>query len=234
MVAGTVKPQVIGHRGASASAPENTLAAFRLAVAQGADGVELDVRMAADGLLVVQHDAYLSDGRLVRATLRSDLPPSVPTLGEVLAAGPWFVNIEIKNDPDEPGHDPSGVLVDAVAAEVAAHRAGGRVLVSSFDWPTVRRVRSVAPGLATAWLVWTGTPGDPRAWSSRAAGAGAQALNPQDALVDAELVAAAHGAGLAVNVWTVDDPDRIRALARLGVDAVITNDPAAALAALGR
>ena len=57
-------------------------------------------------------------------------------------------------------------------------------------------------------------------------------LNPQDALVDAGLVTAAHGAGLAVNVWTVDDPERIRALARLGVDAVITNDPAGALAAL--
>jgi len=193
--------------------------------------VELDVRRAADGVLVLHHDAFLSDGRLVGATLRSELPPSVPTLGEVLAAG-WWINIEIKNDPGEPDHDPSGRLVDDVVAEVAAHGAGGRVLVSSFDWATVHRVRETAPGLATAWLVWTGTPGDPAAWVARAASAGMQALHPQDALVDAALVAAAHGAGLAVNVWTVDDPGRIRVLARLGVDAVITNDPAVALAAL--
>ena len=234
MVSASVKPQVIGHRGASAGAPENTLAAFRLAVAQGADGVETDVRRAADGALVLHHDANLSDGRLVGATVRGDLPRSVPTLGEVLAAGPWFVNIEIKNDPDEPGHDPSGRLVDDVVAEVAAHGAGSRVLLSSFDWATVRRAREVAPDLAVAWLVWTGTGGGPSAWVARAAAAGMRGLNPQDVLVDAELVVAAHGAGLAVNVWTVDDPDRIRALARLGVDAIITNDPAAALAALGR
>lgn len=164
--------------------------------------------------------------------MRGELPPSVPTLGQVLAAGSWFVNIEIKNEPDEPGHDPSGALVDGVVAEVAAHDAGRRVLLSSFDWATVCRVRAVAPELAVAWLVWTGTPGDPQGWAARTAGAGMQALNPQDALVDAGLVATAHDAGLAVNVWTVDDPDRIRALAHLGVDAVITNDPASALAAL--
>lgn len=227
-----MKPQVIGHRGASAHAAENTLAAFRLAVAQGADGVEIDVRRSADGALVLHHDANLSDGRLVGATLRSDLPPSVPTLGEVLAAGPWFVNIELKNDPEEPGYDADGRLVRDVVAEVEAHGAGGRVLLSSFDWETVCRVRAVAPELAVGWLVWTGTEGAPAAWVARARDAGMQAINPQDALVDAELVAAAHGAGLAVNVWTVDDPHRLRALACLGVDAVITNDPAVALAAL--
>lgn len=236
MVRGTVKPQVIGHRGASAAAPENTLPAFRLAFAQGADGIEIDVRWAAGGALAVHHDANLSDGRAVAATVRGELPPSVPTLGEVLAAGPWFVNIEIKNDPAEPGCDLSGAvidgLVDGVVGEVAAHDAGRRVLLSSFDWATVCRARTVAPDLAVAWLVWTGTPGDPAGWVARAAGAGMRALNPQDALVDAGLIAAAHRAGLAVNVWTVDDPDRIRALARLGVDAVITNDPAGALAAL--
>lgn len=232
MVAETMKPQVIGHRGASARAPENTLAAFRLAVAQGADGVEIDVRRSADGALVLHHDANLSDGRLVGATLRGDLPPSVPTLGEVLTAGSWFVNIELKNDPEEPTYDPDGRLVGDVVAEVAAHGAGGRVLLSSFDWDTVCRVRAEAPELAVGWLVWTGTRGEPSAWVARVAQAGMQAINPQDALVNAALVAAAHGAGLAVNVWTVDDPDRIRSLARLGVDAVITNDPATALAAL--
>ena len=232
MVPETVKPQVIAHRGASTGAPENTLAAFRLAVAQGAYGVELDVRRAGGGALVVHHDGNLSDGRRVGATLRSELPPSVPTLGEVLAAGAWFVNIEIKHDAREPSRGPSGLLADDVVAEVAAHGAEGRVLVSSFDWATVCRVRQMAPELATAWLVWTGTGGEPREWCARAAGAGLQAINPQDALVDDALVATAHRAGLAVNVWTVDDPDRIRTLARLRVDAVITNDPATALAAL--
>lgn len=232
MVAGTVKPQVIGHRGASASEPENTIDAFRLAVVQGAHGVELDVRRAADGVSVVHHDANLLDGRLIAATPSGEMPPSVPTLATVLAAGPWFVNIEIKNDRDGPDHDPGQRLVSAVLADIAAHGAAGRVLISSFDWATVRRVRELAPALAVAWLVWTGTPGDAGAWVARAAEAGMQGINPEDVLVDEALVAAAHERGLAVSVWTVDDPDRIRALARLGVDAVITNDPALALAAL--
>ncbi|MEZ5409711.1 MAG: glycerophosphodiester phosphodiesterase [Acidimicrobiales bacterium] len=164
--------------------------------------------------------------------MRSELPPSVPSLGDVLAAGMWFVNVEIKGDAAEAGHDPSGSLAHDVVTEIAARGAEGRVLVSSFDWATVCRVRRAGPGLATAWLVGTGTPGRPHEWCARAAGAGVGALNPEDALVDADLVASAHGAGLAVNVWTVDDPHRIRALAQFGVDAVITNDPAAAIAAL--
>ncbi len=105
------------------------------------------------------------------------------------------------------------------------------MLISSFDGPTLHRLRQVAPSLATGWLAASGLP------DSLVAGAldaGCVALHPADRLVDAELVATAHAAGLAVNVWTVDDPARIRHLADLGVDSVITIDPAGAISALTR
>ena len=95
-------PRVIAHRGASTLARENTLEAFALAGRLGADAVELDVRRAAGGELVVHHDAHLPDGRLIRATRHDELPSDLPDLSAALdaCAGMW-VNVEIKNDPGE-------------------------------------------------------------------------------------------------------------------------------------
>ena len=103
--------------------------------------------------------------------------------------------------------------------------------MSAFHLPTVDRVHELAPGLATAWLVLDAS--DPARSIERAAAHGHVAIHPHHAFVNADLVAAAHAAGLAVNTWTCDDPDRIVWLAELGVDAVVTNDPALALR-LGR
>jgi glycerophosphoryl diester phosphodiesterase len=108
----------------------------------------------------------------------------------------------------------------------------GRLLLSSFHRPTVERVRALAPGLATALL--TIDAPEPDRLAGALAAAGHAALHPHHAFVDAGLVAACHDAGLALNTWTCDDPERIRWLAGLGVDAVVTNDPATALRALGR
>lgn len=217
-----------GHRGASATHPENTLEAFRAAFHQGADGVELDVRLTTDGELVVHHDPTLADGRAIRALPRAALPASIPTLAEVLAAGPWWLNIEIKVDPDSSDADRSA-LTAATLTAIDAASAAARVLVSSFDGPTLHLVHAAAPILATGWLAASGSA-DALIAATRAAGC--VALHPADRLVDEALVAAAHAVGLAVNVWTVDDPARIRHLASLGADAVITNHPAGALAAL--
>lgn len=238
--------QVIGHRGAPHLAPENTIDSFRAAVATGADGVELDVRRTADGGLAVHHDAHLADGRAIVEVARGELPGEVPDLGEALDAcvGLDVVNVEIKNWPDDIDFDPSLGHVDRVVEVLAARGSDerARILVSGFHLPSMDRVRDLAPDLATAWLViGPGADGqtpagvDPvAAMVAEVADRGHRALHPHHAFVTAELVAAAHDRGVAINTWTCDDPDRIRWLAEVGVDAVVTNVPDAALVALGR
>lgn len=227
---------VIGHRGASSAFPENTLAAFQGAVDQGADGAELDVRRTADGALALSHEDTLADGRVVVEVDRADLPPGMPVLAEVLdVCRPLaVVNIEIKNWPDDRDFDPTERLAADVVALLAARGEldDGRNLVSCFHLSTIDRVHELAPGLATAWLL--GLVDDPARLVERAAARGHVAIHPHHAFVNETLIELAHGAGLAVNTWTCDDPDRIRWLAEVGTDAVVTNVPDVALAALGR
>lgn len=225
-------PLVYGHRGASIAAPENTLEAYRLAGELGADGVELDVRRSADGVLVLVHDAVLADGRMVRATPAAELPPSIPTLSEALdACAGMVVNIEIKNISYEPDFDPDCVAAEQVAAVLAERGGHDSVLVTSFHLRTVDRVKELAPGVPTGLITFL----DPLPAEGAAAAAerGHDTLHPHHATIDAEMVAFAHEAGLAVNAWTVDDPERIAALHVLGVDGVITNVPDVARGVLG-
>jgi len=225
------RPLVIGHRGASAEAPENTLAAFRTAAAQGADWVELDVRLTTDSELSVIHDAHLSDGRIVADLARSDLPRHVPVLAEALAASvPMGVNVEIKHDPVEPGFADDRHIADITVAAVADSPVA--VLVSSFDLLVIERVHQLAPELPTAYLVVD--PASPLDAVEACVAGGHSALHPWNTSVDAALVDRCHDAGLAVNVWTVDDPDRILELAGFGVDGIVTNRPALALQVLLR
>jgi glycerophosphoryl diester phosphodiesterase len=225
---------VMAHRGASRLERENTVEAFRRAAELGADMVELDVRRSADGVLVVHHDAHLEDGRAVSSTAAAELPAWVPNLDAALdACAGMAVNIEIKNDPAEPGFEADRALADDVAALVAARGDTGRVLVSSFDRPSLDRLRArrsegADPPIATAWLV-TAPPAD--AVDTLVAG-GHQALHPWWQAVDQSLVQRCHGAGLAVNVWTCDDPDAMARLASWGVDGICTNVPDVAVAVL--
>jgi glycerophosphoryl diester phosphodiesterase len=234
------RPRVLAHRGASAVRPENTIEAFLYARELGADGVELDVRASEDGYLVVQHDARLADGRPIADTGRADLPASVPTLDEALdACAGMVVNVEIKHERADGRRDLAVATADRLAER--AHRStrsssglGGhrfeQLLVSSFDATTLRVVRDRQPGLATAAL---GFDVDSMArWVSEVAAAGHTAVNPSDHLVDEAMVALARREGLAIYVWTVDDPVRIVELAALGVDGIITNVPDVALSAL--
>ena len=224
---------VIAHRGASADHPENTIEAFVGAKEQGADGVELDVRLSADDVLVLHHDAHLADGRMVRQVQSADLPASVPNLAEALeATDPLFTNIELKNLRSDPDFDAAAGLSIAVAGLIAAFNAHERVLVSSFDLDNVLRIRATDPEVPLGWLVWG--QADPTQLISRVEAHGLQAIHPHDLLVDAGFVRRAHEAGLAVNVWTVDDLDRGRALAGMGVDAIITNTPRLMVEALAR
>lgn len=225
-------PLVYGHRGASAAAPENTVAAFELAGVQRADGVELDVRRSVDGYTAIHHDAALADGRIVAETRRDELPDSVPTLEQALdACEGMLVNIELKNLPVDADFDPTCAVADDVVEVLRARSGRDRVLISSFHVPTIDRVKTIAPELETGVLTFV----DPSATASirLAIDRGHDAIHPHTAFVDAELVRAAHDAGLAVNVWTVDDPARIQELADLGVDGIVTNVPDVARRALG-
>jgi glycerophosphoryl diester phosphodiesterase len=229
------RPLVLAHRGASRAAAENTLVAFALARDAGADGVELDVRRTADDVLVVHHDPSADGFGLIARRPFADLRrarPEVPTLAESLAgcAG-LLVNVEVKCLPWEPDPDPPDrPVLRAVIAEVRAHAPGS--VISSFDLDALDACRALAPELATAWL----TAGqDPVAAAATAAARGHGWLHPDRAAVlrdPGAAITAAHALGLRVDVWTVDDPDEIRALAGAGVDAIITNVPDIALAVL--
>ena len=207
--------KVLAHRGSAHRARENTLAAFAAALALGADGAELD------------------DLGPVESLTASDLPDWVPTLEaslEVLAGAE--VNVEIKHAAREAGDDPSRPLARAVAELLVERRGRDTVVVSSFDLASVDAVRAAAPEIETALLA------EPLRDQLRAvelaAERGHAAVHPWHDFADAAYLAAARAAGLKVRVWTVDEPSRIAALAALGVDAVITNEVASALAALDR
>ncbi len=227
-----MRPTVIAHRGACRRAPENTVAAFELARELGSDWVEFDVRRTADGALAVHHDAALADGRLIVDLAASDLPPDVPGLGAALdACRGMGVNIEIKNAPVDADFDPDRTLAGDVVALLADRGEDQPVLVSSFDLATVDRVHALSPTVLTAWL--TASLDEPAAAVARAAAGGHVALHPFVLTVDQALVDLAHGAGLAVNTWTVDDPDLMLALAEMGVDGIVTNVPDVAVEVLG-
>jgi len=202
---------VIAHRGASADRPENTVEAFRFAAVLGADWVELD-----------------------------DLPDSVATLDQALDACVGLgVNVEIKNDPRDPDFEhPSAWLSAAVVDRLAARASAGghpfdHLLVTSFDPEVVGRVHRLAPTLPVGQLLFDPDP-SLDALIGLQATYGYDAVNPWDPLVDGPVVHAAHRLGLAVHVWTVDEPDRMAELAALGVDGIITNRPDYARAVVDR
>lgn len=221
---------VIAHRGASLTRPENSIEAFQEARRLGADMVELDVRRTADGVLVVHHDpAVAGSGPL--ATLRDEaVHGEIPRLDDAIAAClPAAVNIEIKNDPDEPDWDETRSVAAAVAAFVAGRGIHDRVLVSSFDVASVDRVREVDPAIPTAMLTMNSDGA-----VEECVRHGHGALHPFFALATPAFVEEAHAAGLAVNVWTVDSAELMCELVAMGVDGIFTNDPELALRTLGR
>jgi glycerophosphoryl diester phosphodiesterase len=232
--------KVWAHRGcteATEVAPEglteNTLEAFAEARRRGADGVELDVRLTADGGLAIHHDAEVPGLGPICELGVADLPAHVPLLADALGACEgMLVNVEIKNAPQDPGWD-EGEAVAALTA-TAIEEAGwtDRVLVSSFQPATLRAVQAVDERLAlgTLWG-WSAEPGRALA---EAAVSGFRAVHPFVTLVTADLVAQAHAAGLAVNVWTVNPPADLAAMVALGVDVVITDRLGDALDAAGR
>jgi glycerophosphoryl diester phosphodiesterase len=236
---------ILAHRGASPAGSdvvENTLEAFGLALDLGADGVELDARLTADGVLVVHHDAAWSPwlpgigeraGRPVSATGSSERPPIVPTLAEALdrcsrgVVPRPLVNIELKADPG-----PDAALATARAlVDLLRRRAGrDRVVVSSFDATVLDAVRDLlGPDPGRPPLAWLTTSPVDAVEARNLVARGLSAIHPVVGVVDEALVRVAHDVGLGVGVWTVNDPADLRRMTALGVDVVITDRPDVAL-----
>ena len=228
-------PLIVAHRGASSAERENTVEAFRTAGRMKADMVELDVRRTCDGQLVVHHDAHIDGVAII--TMRADqLPKYVPSLSLALdACAGMDVNVEIKNDPDEPDFDLQRTLADQVVELLATRTDHDRMLISSFDRATINAVRQLDRTLRTGYLFTVPELVDGltlEAFLHGVANEGHVAIHPYARVVTQSLVTGAHAVGLAVNVWTVDKPELLRQLADLGVDALITNVPDIARAVL--
>jgi glycerophosphoryl diester phosphodiesterase len=220
---------VFAHRGGSALAPENTVAAFDNGLALGADGLELDVHLSRDGVVVVHHDRLLDRttplrGPVAERTAEELRRADVPTLGEVLARyRNARVIVEMKvNQP---------ALAAATVDVVRRAGAVDRVCLGSFGLRVLRAARAIEPAIATSgareevrWALY-------RSWVrwpvSRIGYRGYQVpeLAGRTRVVSPRFVEYAHDAGLGVQVWTVDTQDDARRLLGWGVDALITDRP---------
>jgi glycerophosphoryl diester phosphodiesterase len=244
---------IIGHRGASAHAPENTLVAFERAIRDGADGIEFDVRLARDRVPVVIHDATLRrtgrrDGAVALLTsdelsgidvgtwfgLRHPLraqpayaEATVPTLAAVFdrfSAASAVLYVEMKCERSE-----SRALALEVARLVRDYSLAGRVVVESFNHEAIAEVKRIAHEIRTAALF---EPSLARPFPSirkmieRAVECRADELALHRMLASRRIVEEAGRAGMRTVVWTVDNPSWIGRAKRFGVHAIITNDPA--------
>ena len=223
-------PRVIAHRGASGALPENTLPSFALAVEQRADMIEVDLHTTRDGEVVIRHDAELETlggvgeiGETALADIRrldAGGGQAVPTLDEMLdgfcEAIPFNLELKVGARGRYPGME--GVAVAAV------ERRGvlAETLFSSFYEDVLQALRACGEGVRIAVLVserW------PAGMLERARRLGAEAINPFYRLVDRELVDRAHGEGMVVYPYTVDDLAEVDRLVGLGVDGLFTNYP---------
>lgn len=241
-------PLVIGHRGASAYAPENTLAAFRLALEQGAHGIELDAKLSADGHIVVIHDQTVDRttggaGKVREKTLAelraldagSWYHPffsgeRIPMLEEVLeeVGSRCLVDIEITNyaTPFDP-------LPLRVAEMVRRFNLQDHVILTSFFPSNLYRARRILPRVALGQLAWTGAlgvvaRGRVGRWFAP------RLLLPYHTDISAESVQREHARARRVIAWTVNETERAGRLLAWGVDGIITDDPIAMLAVIRR
>jgi glycerophosphoryl diester phosphodiesterase len=219
-----VRPLVIAHRGASSVELENSLAAFRAAAPQGADGVELDVHATADGEPIVHHDETIDGTHIARSTakaiaalhLKNGEP--VPTLAQALAAIAPRLQVFIEVKTLDPRWDAR--LFETM--DRGPNPAG--YAVHGFDHRIVRRLHEKRPGLRCGVLS-SSYPVRPLAALTDA---GASILWQERTVADQMLVRTLHDAGTSLFVWTVDEPADLTRFVALGVDGICTNFPARA------
>jgi glycerophosphoryl diester phosphodiesterase len=231
-------PIIFAHRGASAQAPENTLAAFELAVKLGAPAIEFDVKLSSDRQVIIIHDQTLErttngSGAVTKqplAALRELDAGSwksaefrgekIPLLNDVLEAvgKKLLINIELTNYAT-----PFDGLVREVAALVTKHALQERIIFSSFNFTNLLAARRLLPNVPCGQLILEGRDG----WLQRTTARFMQleAEHPYTDDVDAELVSRVHRLGRRVHVWTVNDPADMRRLRACGVDGIFSDDP---------
>jgi glycerophosphoryl diester phosphodiesterase len=240
-------PVIVAHRGDKKYAPENTIAAFLQAANKGADAVEFDVKLSADGKVIVLHDqrvdrttngsgnvAKLSFASLQRLDASVQFPgefpdEKIPSLNQVFetAGTRIHMNIELTNYST-----PFDSLVQKVVELVKKFGAQDRVLFSSFLPNNLYTARHLLPEVPRALLTMRGWKG---AWGRTFGWRGDfSALNPFFTDVNGDLVTRIHGSGKQVNAWTVTSEKDIQSMIDLGVDGIITGDLDAALKLVGR
>ncbi len=250
-------PLIIAHRGASALAPENTLAAFKRAVDDGAEGIEFDVRLAKDGVAVVFHDSTLTrtarrDGRLANYTstelrlldvgswfnrhdprladpaFEKEIVPTVAETLEFLKDFHGLIYIELKCRDDE-----VEALSRAVCDAIRDSPLIGRIIIKSFKLQVLPRVKALCPGIKTAALFAPKIMNILRKEKHLVMIAeefGADEISLHFTLATRKLMKKAESRNLRVTIWTADSPRWIKRALRLGFNAIITNDPARLLA----
>ncbi len=230
---------VFAHRGASGYAPENTLPAFDLAAAMGADGIEFDVQITADGRLIVHHDRELGRTEAAAGPLRAwrfdDLRALdvgawydarfagtlMPTPEEVVetAGGRLLLNFELVNDDSR-----LDGVEEATIALFRRMNLFGRAMISSFNPRILWAVQRREPRIALGALWWSSSPWYWRwGWWRRLLHLGA--LHPSYDLVTRKWIAGVHARGLRVHTWTVNDAETARRLSALGVDMLMGDYP---------
>jgi glycerophosphoryl diester phosphodiesterase len=240
-------PLIISHRGASAVAPENTTAAFREALAVGADGIEFDVRLTCDGVPVVIHDstlrrtgglpyrvAHLTWAEISRvdvgswfsATFANETVPSLAELFTLFQSNNSTLYLEMKCDSASEHR----ALAEACVKAIDEHAMKERVIVECFQLPALKILKEIDPQTKTVALFEPSFT-NPSVLSdqriiNQARDVGAAALALHHRLARESLVQRAKDAGLHVAVWTVDDPAWIEKAKKIGIDALISNDPA--------
>jgi len=242
------RPIIFAHRGASAHAPENTIPSFELAIAQGADAIELDAKLTADRQVVVFHDATVDRttegaGRLAQKTL-ADLRlldagnffsdqfrgTKIPTLEEVFEAvgKKMFINVELTNYAT-----PRDALVEKVCALVRKHGLEKSVIFSSFFVSNLKQAGRFLPEVPRGLLAVNGWMG---AWARSFGFSFGEyaALHPYLTDVNAQQVSRVHQLKRRIHVWTVNKPKDIARLHAWGVDGIFTDDPQLALRTVGR
>lgn len=233
------RPVLFGHRGASAHAPENTLAAFLLALEHGADAIELDAKLTADGHVVVIHDQTTQRttgvphfvGKITLAEIKTldagshfDIAfkgEPVPALDEIfeLVGKRTHINVELTNYAS-----PFDLLPDKVAALVKRHGLEKRVIFSSFNPIALVRARHRLPEVPCGLLAFPGRSG----WFARSFLAEAlphDALHPEARDVTPALIRREHNRKRLVNTYTVNNPETMRDLFLMGIDGIFTDDP---------
>ena len=227
------RPLVFAHRGDSAHAKENTIEAFSLARDAGADGIEFDVRLTSDNVMIVHHNDQVRGYGVLRrrrfAELREELP-WIPTVDEVLeVAGDMFLNAEIKNEPGEADHDPVHRTTRLIAEWAEQNDLTERLIVTSFNGETADQMRFTDRSIGTGWVFHA--KDNPEDYFRLMADRGHAWLVVHKRALKrngAAFVGAAHRYGMAVGVWTVNRSGALRSMNDYGVAFVVTDDPAKA------